>query len=94
MLIHSQSSDSQAPEPIHFSNPEEVWSHLLDGNALYTSGHFGGYLLSLANGISTKRKESLKDGQQPHAIIVCCSDSRAPPELIFNQGLGHIFVVR
>jgi len=66
----------------------------MEGNTLYTSGHFGGYLLSLAHGISEPRKASLRTGQQPHAIVVCCSDSRDPPELVFNQGLGHIFVVR
>lgn len=32
--------------------------------------------------------------QQPFAAIVCCSDSRVPPELIFDQGLGDIFVIR
>lgn len=33
-------------------------------------------------------------GQKPFAVIVSCSDSRLPPELIFDQGLGDLFVVR
>ncbi|MCX7992813.1 MAG: hypothetical protein N2651_03990 [Fimbriimonadales bacterium] len=34
------------------------------------------------------------EGQKPFAVVVACADSRVPPELIFNQGLGQLFVVR
>jgi carbonic anhydrase len=34
------------------------------------------------------------EGQRPFAVVVSCSDSRVPPELVFNQGLGDLFVVR
>ncbi|WP_448377702.1 carbonic anhydrase, partial [Fervidobacterium sp.] len=34
------------------------------------------------------------EGQRPFAVVVACSDSRVPPELVFNQGLGDLFVVR
>lgn len=37
---------------------------------------------------------SLLEGQRPYATILCCSDSRVPPELIFDAGLGDLFVVR
>jgi len=40
------------------------------------------------------RRESLTDGQRPKAIVVSCSDSRVPPEIIFDQGLGDIFTIR
>ncbi|WP_094603179.1 Carbonic anhydrase [Sporomusa silvacetica DSM 10669] len=40
-----------------------------------------------------KRAELIK-GQQPFAIILGCSDSRIPPEIVFDQGLGQLFVVR
>jgi len=33
-------------------------------------------------------------GQQPYATILCCSDSRVPPEIVFDAGLGELFVVR
>ena len=40
------------------------------------------------------RIRELKKGQNPFAVIVSCSDSRIPPELIFDQGLGDIFSIR
>ncbi len=40
------------------------------------------------------RRAELVSGQEPFAIIVGCSDSRVPAEIIFDQGLGHLFVVR
>jgi len=40
------------------------------------------------------RREALKDGQEPFAIILGCSDSRVPAEMIFDQGLGDLFVIR
>jgi carbonic anhydrase len=39
-------------------------------------------------------RESLAKGQKPYAVILSCSDSRVPPEIIFDKGLGEIFVVR
>ncbi|HQH28707.1 MAG TPA: carbonic anhydrase [Oligoflexia bacterium] len=42
----------------------------------------------------SKRRSELAAGQKPNAIILSCSDSRVPPELIFDQGLGDIFVIR
>lgn len=41
-----------------------------------------------------KRREELATGQHPKTIILSCSDSRVPPELIFDQGLGDLFVIR
>lgn len=40
------------------------------------------------------RRDQLAKGQHPFAVIVGCSDSRVPPELLFDQGLGDLFVVR
>ncbi len=45
----------------------------------------------------TVRKEvlaALAKGQQPYATIVGCSDSRVPPELLFDAGFGELFIVR
>jgi carbonic anhydrase len=43
---------------------------------------------------SKKRVQEISSAQHPIAAVVCCSDSRVPPELIFDQGLGDLFVVR
>ena len=40
------------------------------------------------------RLHELVAGQHPHAVILSCSDSRVPPEVVFDQGLGDLFVVR
>lgn len=44
--------------------------------------------------VSSERRNALKNGQHPFAVVVACSDSRVAPELIFNAGLGEIFDVR
>jgi carbonic anhydrase len=43
---------------------------------------------------SRARRLEVADGQQPFAIVVACSDSRVAPELVFDQGLGDLFVIR
>lgn len=43
---------------------------------------------------SKKRKKDMLKGQHPFVVILSCSDSRVPPELIFDQGLGDIFEIR
>src|SRR5436305_8981796 len=40
------------------------------------------------------RRAELADGQEPFAIILGCSDSRVPAEIVFDQGLGDLFVIR
>lgn len=42
----------------------------------------------------TAKRVALTDNQKPFAIIIACSDSRVPPEIVFDQTLGHLFVVR
>ncbi|MDD2336986.1 MAG: carbonic anhydrase [Geobacteraceae bacterium] len=42
----------------------------------------------------TTTRQSLANSQKPYAVILSCSDSRVPPEIIFNKGLGEIFVIR
>jgi len=43
---------------------------------------------------TASRMHALADGQHPHAIVLSCSDSRVPPEIVFDQGLGDLFTVR
>jgi carbonic anhydrase len=48
----------------------------------------------IARSIGEARRAELVDGQTPFAVILACSDSRVPVELIFDQGLGELFVIR
>jgi carbonic anhydrase len=67
---------------------DEALQKIMDGNKRFVSGK----LMKKDLG-DTKRKELLK-GQKPFATIITCSDSRVPPELLFDQGLGDIFIIR
>lgn len=68
---------------------DEALQRLLDGNARYASD-----VRSLDSLLSHRRKAELAQDQQPFAIILGCSDSRVPAEIVFDQGLGDLFVIR
>ncbi|MBF0578081.1 carbonic anhydrase, partial [Dysgonomonas sp. GY617] len=40
------------------------------------------------------RVKELAEGQHPRVVVICCSDSRVTPEIVFDQGLGDIFTIR
>ena len=44
--------------------------------------------------LTSERRAEVAKGQNPFAIIFGCVDSRVPPELVFDQGLGDLFVIR
>ena len=67
---------------------DKALQKLMDGNNRYVSAQ-----TSHPNQTPARRTE-ITGGQHPFAIIVGCSDSRVPPEIIFDQGLGDLFVVR
>lgn len=69
-------------------DPSEALDLLKQGNARYTQDQS-----TYANHSMDRRKET-KAGQSPFATIVGCSDSRVSPEIIFDQGLGDLFIVR
>ena len=62
---------------------------LVAGNLRFVTGN-----LSLKDLGQDKREDLLANGQHPFAVIVTCSDSRVPPELLFDQALGDLFVIR
>jgi carbonic anhydrase len=77
------SADDQSPY-----TAEESLQRLKDGNARFVSGQAR---------FSTLQKDvlaGLARGQAPYATILGCSDSRVPPELVFDAGFGELFVVR
>ncbi len=65
----------------------EALNRLKEGNKRFVSGKFQ------AKDLVARRKE-VAAGQKPFAIIVTCSDSRTPPEHIFDAGIGDVFVIR
>ena len=62
---------------------------LQEGNQRFVSGATGPEATS-----GPSRRRELAEGQEPFAIILGCSDSRVPAELVFDQGLGDLFVIR
>jgi carbonic anhydrase len=81
-----------AADPAHPEQPTvapaEAVSKLKEGNGRYTSGNLE------HPGQTTERRAELAKDQHPFAVILSCSDSRVPPEIVFDQGLGDLFVVR
>ena len=71
------------------ASPDVAKQLLIEGNGRFTSGKPLSKDLS-----STRRGDLMRNGQHPFAVIVSCSDSRVPPELLFDQALGDLFVVR
>ena len=67
----------------------EALDRLRQGNARFASG-----LRSIDALVSPLRRDALVAGQAPFAVILGCSDSRVPVELVFDQGFGDLFVIR
>lgn len=67
----------------------EALDRLKQGNRRFVAGEHGGEALR-----DSARRGALVGGQEPFAIILGCSDSRVPAEIVFDQGLGDLFVIR
>ena len=67
---------------------QEALIRLQEGNKRFVEGK------STYNTNYKHRRNELVDGQTPFAIILGCSDSRVPAEIVFDQGLGDLFVIR
>jgi carbonic anhydrase len=66
---------------------DQIWSNLVAGNKRFVAGKMQTHAV-----VALRRK--LASVQTPHVIVLACSDSRVSPELIFDQSLGDLFVVR
>ncbi len=68
--------------------PDMVLEWLRYGNERHAEGRYVHWHQSL------ERRREVALQERPHAIVLTCSDSRVPPELLFDQGIGDLFVVR
>jgi|HubBroStandDraft_6_1064221.scaffolds.fasta_scaffold340727_2 carbonic anhydrase len=89
------SSAALASQPVEAAAPagsgldaSQGWERLRIGNERYAAG-----TLKPRDQVAIRRAE-LTGSQHPFAVVLACSDSRVAPELVFDQGLGDLFVVR
>ena len=82
------SASAGAPDPARSPAADEALARLMAGNQRYVRHKEQHPDQSLA------RRKELEAGQHPFAVILSCSDSRVPPELLFDEGLGDLFVIR
>jgi len=68
-------------------NARQALERLREGNLRFVSGDASGHS-------HPTRRADLLNGQEPFAVILGCSDSRVPAELVFDQGFGDLFVIR
>lgn len=69
-------------------NSKEALNRLMEGNKRFVNFE----VLPKCQDVS--RRKELINKQEPHAVVITCSDSRVCPEIIFDCGLGEIFVIR
>lgn len=70
------------------ASADDALERLLQGNRKFVAGK------RTYPGQTPTDRQELVAGQHPFAAILGCADSRVPPEMIFDQGLGHLFAVR
>ena len=73
----------------HVISAQDALQRLRDGNARFVANSAGRGALE-----SEQRRRDLVARQTPFAIVLGCSDSRVPAEIVFDQGLGDLFVIR
>src|SRR5262245_5843649 len=83
-----ESQGSPAHAPAATITPAQAWHQLEVGNGRYIAG-----AAQHPHQSAARRAEEAK-GQHPIAVVVGCSDSRVAPELVFDEGIGDLFVVR
>jgi carbonic anhydrase len=87
-----QPAATQTQQSVHHASPpapaaDEIWADLMKGNERFVAGKpKPRQLVSLRN--------RLAKSQHPQVAVLACSDSRVAPELLFDQSLGDLFVVR
>lgn len=81
---------TSAPQLQSVTKPDEALQRLLEGNQRFISGS----LTHPNQSTLAQVRQELANGQMPWATVLGCIDSRVPPEIVFDQGLGDLFVAR
>lgn len=81
-------TDAHAAEAARPQNADEALQALVEGNKRFVNA------MKKGPGRSPKRRKEVAAGQNPFVAILACADSRVAPEIIFDQGIGDLFVVR
>ena len=86
-LLRAQDHPQPHGAPAAPISAEALWKDLMDGNQRFMHGanHELDHVL---------QRERLAKGQQPKVAVLACADSRVAPEILFDKGLGELFVVR
>ena len=91
VFFNAQVAFSSEHEAAKASSSPPALQLLLEGNKQFAQK---GVVRNLDKMVSVKRRTELALVQKPFAVVIACSDSRVSPELLFDKGLGEIFVVR
>jgi carbonic anhydrase len=83
-----QAADKKVEKPL--SRSDESLKKLIDGNLRYIENRNDPAKARQ----DTERRKEVAEGQEPFAVIFTCADSRVIPEIIFNKGIGDLFVIR
>jgi len=83
----SMSQSGEHHESAQAPSADQIWSSLVAGNKRFVDGK------AKSRNVGSER-QALAKGQRPLVAVLSCSDSRVPPEMVFDKGLGELFVVR
>lgn len=86
--VVSQITNVNYNKPENITTADDAKKALEAGNKAFADGNID------IKATDADRKDLSENGQKPYAVVITCSDSRVPPELIFNSGLGEIFTIR
>jgi carbonic anhydrase len=73
--------------PVSAQTPDAIWSSLIEGNRVFVAG-------SVKFDDLVELRHHSADHQNPPVTVLSCSDSRVPPELVFDRSLDQLFVIR
>jgi carbonic anhydrase len=86
-ISQSDEHRENAKEAAKVPSADQIWSSLVEGNRRFMNGKPTSHDL-------VSQRRTLEKNQHPLVAVLSCSDSRVPPEVVFDQGLGDLFVVR